>query len=406
MRDLVALSTLPASWINYDPPQIAGAIAEAVLPMLGCELVFVLVAAKSDESEIQVVRTTSAFNSRSTELIRSTLVDWLATRLLGGATKRFALGEAVLRVFAMPIGVQGDAALAAGSFRSNFPSGADRLLLRVAANQTAARLLRCRAESDERRFAALLQHSSDFIGFVTLDGAPFYLNSAGRELVGLDEADDLHQLHILDFVALEDRAWIRDEIWPVAMQQGRWVGEMRFRHFKSGADIPILNEWFLIDGFQAGRPTHVATVSRDLSARKRWENELRDLNDTLEQRVAERTRRLAATNRKLSVEKKERERSDARLHELQAELYHARRLSAAGQMAAALAHELQPTHVVDSEFARRRSPPCRQETGRHRHVAGSDGRGDELKPCGPHRSSGACAPSSAAATRSKTLKAS
>lgn len=347
MRDLVALSTLPASWINYAPPQIAGAMAEAVLSMLGCELVFVLVAAKSDESQIRVMRTASAFDPRSAEHIGATLVDWVATRLSEEAAKQFSLSHSAINMFSMPIGVPGDAALAAGSVRSNFPTEAERLLLRVAANETATCLLRCRAQSDERRFAALLQHSSDFIGFSTLDGMPFYLNSAGRELVGLDEAADLRDLHILDFVALGDRAWFRDEILPLTMQQGRWVGEMRFRNFKSGADIPILNEWFLIDGFEAGRPTRMATVSRDLSARKRWEEELRDMNETLEHRVADRTRELASANRRLSDAKMERKRTDMRLLELQSELYHAGRVSAAGQMAAAVAHELsQPMSAI------------------------------------------------------------
>jgi len=165
--------------------------------------------------------------------------------------------------------------------------------------------------------------------------------------VGLDEAADLRDLHILDFVALGDRAWFRDEILPLTMQQGRWVGEMRFRNFKSGADIPILNEWFLIDGFEAGRPTRMATVSRDLSARKRWEEELRDMNETLEHRVADRTRELASANRRLSDAKMERKRTDMRLLELQSELYHAGRVSAAGQMAAAVAHELsQPMSAI------------------------------------------------------------
>ena len=347
MRDLVTLSTLPASWINYAPPQIAGAMAEAVLPMLGCELVFVLVAAKSDESQIRVMRTASAVDPGSAERIGAALVDWLAMRLSEEAAKQFSLSHSIINMFSMPIGVPGDAALAAGSVRSNFPTEAERLLLRVAANETATCLLRCSAQSDERRFAALLQHSSDFIGFSTLDGTPFYLNSAGRELVGLDEAADLRHLHILDFVALEDRAWFRDEIWPLTMRQGRWVGEMRFRNFKSGADIPILNEWFLIDGFEAGRPTRMATVSRDLSARKRWEEELRDMNEKLEHRVADRTRELASANRLLSDEKMERKRTDMRLLELQSELYHAGRVSAAGQMAAALAHELsQPMSAI------------------------------------------------------------
>ena len=69
----------------------------------------------------------------------------------------------------------------------------------------------------------------------------------------------------------------------------------------------------------------MATISRDLSARKRWEEELRNLNESLENRVSERTEELATTDRKLSREIKERHHADACLQELQSELYHAGR---------------------------------------------------------------------------------
>jgi C4-dicarboxylate-specific signal transduction histidine kinase len=95
---------------------------------------------------------------------------------------------------------------------------------------------------------------------------------------------------------------------------------------------------------------NIATVSRDLTAQKRAEAELRHLNETLEQRVAERTAELAAMNRELMGEKVERERADARLRELQLELFHAARLSAAGQMAAALAHELNQPLTAATNF--------------------------------------------------------
>ena len=95
---------------------------------------------------------------------------------------------------------------------------------------------------------------------------------------------------------------------------------------------------------------NIATVSVALMAQKRTEAKLRHLNDTLEQRVAERTAELADANQRLLLEKIERERADDRLQELQVELLHAARLSTAGQMAAALAHELNQPLTAATNF--------------------------------------------------------
>jgi len=101
---------------------------------------------------------------------------------------------------------------------------------------------------------------------------------------------------------------------------------------------------------------NIAIVSRDLTARKQAEADLHNLNESLEHRVAKRTAELAAASEKLLREINERQRADARSLQLQRELSYAGRLSTAGQMAAALAHEVnQPlTAVTNSVNAVRR----------------------------------------------------
>src|ERR1700733_3158195 len=134
------------------------------------------------------------------------------------------------------------------------------------------------------------------------------------------------------------------------MQSGRWSGEVRLRHFGTEAAIPFLVDWFRIDDPRSGRPMDIATVSRDLTAQKRSEAELLNLADMLEHRVAGRTAELAAANQRLVAEIVKRERSDPRLQLLRLEFFHTARLNMGGQMAAALAHELnQPlTAAVNS----------------------------------------------------------
>jgi len=101
---------------------------------------------------------------------------------------------------------------------------------------------------------------------------------------------------------------------------------------------------------------NVAAVSRDLSAQKNSEAELRHLNETLERRVEERTFELAEANKHLVAEKLELAQADLRFQKLQNEFFHAARVTAAGQMAAALAHEIsQPlTAIVNSVYAAKR----------------------------------------------------
>jgi hypothetical protein len=91
------------------------------------------------------------------------------------------------------------------------------------------------------------------------------------------------------------------------MQEGRWVGEVRLQHFATGAAIPFLVDWFRIDDPRSVQPMNIAAVCRDLTTQKRSEAELRHLNETLEQRVAARTRELADANLKLVAESIERE---------------------------------------------------------------------------------------------------
>ena len=104
--------------------------------------------------------------------------------------------------------------------------------------------------------------------------------------------------------------------------------------------------------------SQVLVVTRTMSGHRLSEpqqerilDELRQANELLERRVLERTAELAEANERLTAEMAEHRHMDARLLGLQAELFHAARLGAAGRMAAALAHELnQPLTATASSL--------------------------------------------------------
>jgi PAS domain S-box-containing protein len=357
IRDLVALSTLPAIWRAYDAQQIADSIAAALLSMLDADVVYVALPRGQDGRIIEVAHIGKNLDDRSALHVRGLM----RARLADAAPEEIVeiphpLGAGTIRLATAPIGFSANSILAVGSVRPDFPTEVQRLLLGIAANEATIALQRWQAETDESRFMALIDRSSEFIGVASLDGRPQYINPAGLKLIGLTNMKEAARRHILDFVSPDERMRVATELWPVVLKSGRWTGELNFCHVGTGTTIPFLVDWFRIDNPRTENPMNIATVSRDLTAQKRSEQALRSLNSSLEQRVVERTAQLADANEKLMAEITERERADARLQELQLELFHTSRLSAAGQMAAALAHELnQPlTATANSISAARR----------------------------------------------------
>jgi PAS domain S-box-containing protein len=355
IRDLVALSTLPAGWQNCDMRQIGSSIVAALISMLNADFVFIALPGQGDQLIAEVARSNLALESLNH--VRIMLQRENATLSNG---QEFVCADASggrdLHVATAPFAFGSDAILAAGSARDTFPTKTEKLLLNTGANQVAIAFQQWLGDAEKRRFTALVQRTTDFVGIASLRGQFHYINPAGLESVGLATLDDALRLHVLDFVLPQNRKTIQDELWPLVLSTGRWKGEFDLRHFRSGRPISFLIDWFRIDDPRTGEPMNVATVARDLSAQKNSEAALRHLNENLESRVEERTFELADANRRLLAEKLERERADLRFQKLQNELFRAARLTAAGQMAASLAHEIsQPlTAVVNSINAAKR----------------------------------------------------
>jgi signal transduction histidine kinase len=335
--------------------QISSSVVAALISMLDAEFVFIALSGQDNQFISELTR--SSFTSEGLKQVRARLQRQSATL---GSGQEFIFADAScgrdLHVVTAPIGFGSDTILAAGSARSTFPTRTERLLLNTGANQAAIAFQQWLGDAEKRKFTALVQRTTDFVGIASLSGQVQYVNPAGLQLVGLATLDDALRIHVFDFVSPQYRRTVQDELWPLVLSAGRWKGELDFRHFGSGAPISFLVDCFRIDDPRTGDPMNVATVSRDLSEQKNSEAALRNLNESLERRVEERTFELADANKRLVTEKIERAQADLRFQKLQNELFHAARLAAAGQMAAALAHEIsQPlTAVVNSVNAAKR----------------------------------------------------
>jgi PAS domain S-box-containing protein len=352
IRDLVALSALPAMWKGYEPGRIAEIAASTLVSMLGAEFVYVGLSSERDDNEVEVVK--MAAPVEATRLREIAAAVKLEIRDAGGRetmTIANPLFRSALRLAIAPIGFEGIGVIVAGARAADFPTETQRLLLMTAANKAALGLHGWQSETEMQRFVALIESSSDFVGYADLDGTARYVNPAGMRLVGLHSQEEVRELQVLDFLATEDRARARDEAWPIVKRSGRWAGELTFRHFTTGAGIPVLVDWFRIDDTRTGGSLNIAAVARDLRPQKKSESELRHLNETLENRVVQRTAELADAHKELLTEMSEHKRLESRLREAHLELGHAARLCSAGQIAAALAHELnQPLTAITNSL--------------------------------------------------------
>src|SRR6266404_111796 len=133
LRELVALSTIPAAWVGREPPIIAAGLADALVGSLNLDFAFVRLCDPKGAGAIEVTRghAWKAFP------------EWLQTHLGVGQFLRKEIVADIgarepRRGLVIPIGVNAEAGLVAACGRTDFPSEIDELLLSVAANHAAA----------------------------------------------------------------------------------------------------------------------------------------------------------------------------------------------------------------------------------------------------------------------------
>ena len=129
---------------------------------------------------------------------------------------------------------------------------------------------RKRAEEERFKFQALVESSSDYIGMANPGGDYFYLNPAGRALVGIDP-DTISRHQPRDFIADCDRQFYDERVVPALQEQGKWEGEIRLKHQKTGAAIDSYRSLFVVKNPHSGAPLCIGTVSRDVREQKRLE---------------------------------------------------------------------------------------------------------------------------------------
>ena len=279
LRDLVAVSTLPAAWVGQSPQVIVYSFAEVLLRILHVECVYVRLDATA-EAQTAVEAACTDSGPADTGHVRN-----------------------LARALEVPISYAGRTlgVVATGAPRNDSlqPSEYERLLVQVGANQLAVAVAsaqlragqvelaeRQRAEEElrrsEERFRALIDHSSDMVTLQERDGTITYVSPSTSRLLGYAPTELLGR-SLLEAVHPNDRTWLEPRFARLVDQPGE-VMTVRYRIGQKDGT------WRWIEATYTNlleEPAVRAVVinRRDISA----EVEAQQL---LEQRVVERTREL------------------------------------------------------------------------------------------------------------------
>ncbi len=191
-------------------------------------------------------------------------------------------------------------------------------------------------EKSEARFRTLIESSPVPI-FLAMKGDFLYVNDAFRGMVREDSSEKLIGKSLLDFVAPEDRDRIADYI---VKRSG-------------GDDAPLFYEavGVRMDGTRFPYEINIATVDfedgpatlafmLDITQRKQAEEQVQALNVELERKVMDRTHQLSVANENLSLSNRDLQETIEKLNEARFMLVQTEKLTALGQLAAGIAHEM------------------------------------------------------------------
>ena len=157
LRDLVALSVMPAAWVGREPSAIAVGLADVLVNSLRLDFAFVRLCDPNGEGAVEIARGHAW----------PTFPNWLQHYL--SVNRRLSRREIVHdtgdgaqggRGIVIPVGVSAEGGLvAAACDRTDFPAEIDQLLLSVAANHAATAFRMARLVDDHRRAETALRES-------------------------------------------------------------------------------------------------------------------------------------------------------------------------------------------------------------------------------------------------------
>jgi PAS domain S-box-containing protein len=158
------------------------------------------------------------------------------------------------------------------------PTGSERHAVHVDGGSEHAPCAFRRVRNPEQELlAAVVEQGAELVCLTTWDGRVLYLNEAGRKMLGIALVSDAHRAHFDDFFPEEDGEQIRSVGIPTALREGHWESDLQLRRFSDHAAVSVWFSLFPLDAHSPGQPAIVAGVARDMSSRRKTEQELQSM---------------------------------------------------------------------------------------------------------------------------------
>ena len=339
LRDLVALSTIPAAWIGRDPPTIATSLADVLVGSLHLDFAFVRLCDSNGGAPVDVIRGDAW----------SGFAEWLQRYLTVGPRSHKAIvsdlgdHETRCRGLVIPIGFNANGGLVAvASQRSDFPTETDQLLLSVAANQAATAYQSARLVHERRRAEEELRRAHDELEIQVAQRTADLQRSEAH----LAEAQRLSHMG----------SWARDAVTGDVTHSSD--EHCRLFGFYPQGKRPSLHE-FQNRIHPDDRPQALDILKKAADQRTDYEMEYRVvLPDGTLRWVQSLGHPVFGASGDLVefvgtvMDVTERRRSEEALRQAQAELAHATRMMTLGGLAASIAHEIrQPLTAIVADAA-------------------------------------------------------